>query len=162
MNSSTKTNVFIAVCSHTFEGWLTTMLAYTLHLKLTIVTSIHMFTNKIVHRFAYLRIYFLLDEYTVAIIQNGLTMQLLLPFRISACWWEWCMKLYHKASIDFLSSNCITGLHLGTVRGGICPPWKQDGPLGYVVCIVTYIILKRFMNHMMSHHSYLIKIKFLH
>ena len=54
------------------------------------------------------------------------------------------------------------GLHLGEAKGGICPPENRMAPLGYIVCIVTYIILKRFMNHMMSYHSYLIKIKFLH
>ena len=56
----------------------------------------------------------------------------------------------------------FTGLHLGGGERGHLPPLKTGWPLGYVVCIVTYIILKRFMNHMMSHHSYLIKIKFLH
>ena len=56
-----------------------------------------------------------------------------------------------------------TGLHLGGgARGAFAPPKNKMAPLGYVVCIVTYTILKRFMNHMMSHHSYLIKIKFLH
>ena len=52
------------------------------------------------------------------------------------------------------------GLHLGEAREGICPPENRMAPLGSVLCIVTYIIFERVINHM-SHHCYLIKIKFL-
>ena len=32
------------------------------------------------------------------------------------------------------------GLHLGEAREGICPPENRMAFLGYIVCIVTYII----------------------
>ena len=63
-------------------------------------------------------------------------------------------------SILYDPNGPIAGLHLGRREGAFAPlktEWPPD-----VVCIVTYIILKRFMNRMMSHHIYLIKIKFLH
>ena len=38
----------------------------------------------------------------------------------------------------FIIDVRIAGLHLGGTRG---PPDNRMAPLGYVVCIVTYIIL---------------------
>ena len=72
----------------------------------------------------------------------SISLQLYLIFKISLC------NLLNLVLY-------IAVLHLGGREGAF-------SPLGYVVSIVTYIILKRFMNHMMSHYSYLIKIKFLH
>ena len=43
----------------------------------------------------------------------------------------------------------------GGREGAFAAPENRMALLGYIVCIVTYIILKKFMNHMMSHHSYL-------
>ena len=74
----------------------------------------------------------------------SISLQLYLIFKISLCE----LNLFNLVLY-------IAVLHLGGREGAFAP-------LGYVVCIATYIILKRFMNHMMRHHSYLIKIKFLH
>ena len=64
-------------------------------------------------------------------------------------------KQFHYGVLLIVRYNivCIiyAGLHLGGQEGYL-PPENRMAPLGYVVCIVTYIILKRFMNHIMSHH----------
>ena len=75
------------------------------------------------------------------------------------CMYE-CMCMYVR--MYMFTCVCIRMVAFRGARGGIYPPENRMAPLGYVMCIVTYIILKRFMNHMMSHYRYLIKIKFLH
>ena len=63
-----------------------------------------------------------------------------------------CMYVYNYVSL-YVCMCTYAGLYLGG-REGHLPPENRMAPLGYVVCIVTYIILKRFTNHMMNHHNY--------
>ena len=66
-----------------------------------------------------------------------------------------------KATVETISKQLEYRVAFRGREGAFAPPENRMA-LGYVVCIITYIILKRLMKHMMSHHSYLIKIKFLH